>query len=302
MLAGAYCISVSYYLQLLASFALQSFSPHKIWIGKVVVTLILAGIGAIGAARGLKGIERMERTVVGINLSMIAALIVGLVYHNLAALGHGTWHLHRIAITSDKVHIVRILMGMLIVVQGFETSRFLGSEHSREERIRTMKWAQLLSSGIYIIFIAMMAVVINKIGNDDQSSITAIVNFSSVVAPILPILITITAIGSQFSAATADDAGCSGLLEAIFKRRVPVKFNYVIVSIMAIVLTWATDVYQIISYASRAFAFYYTLQCIIAILVLRRIPSVNSPKIKTGMYGFLAAFCILITLFGIPAG
>ena len=302
VLAGAYCISVSYYLQLLASFALQPFSLHEIWFGKMMVTLILTGIGAIGLARGLKGIERIERTVVGINLSMVAALIAGLVFHNVTTLGHGTWYLHRIAITSDKMHIVRILMGMLIVVQGFETSRFLGSEHSREERIRTMKWAQLLSSGIYIIFIALMAVVINKVGSDGQTGITAIVNFSKVVAPILPLLITITAIGSQFSAATADDAGCSGLLEAILKRRVPVKFNYVIVSIMAIVLTWATDVYQIISYASRAFAFYYTLQCVVAILILKKVPSVNFPKIKMGVYGFFAAFCILITLFGIPAG
>ena len=191
----------------------------------------------------------------------------------------------------DKVHIIRLLMGMLIVVQGFETSRFLGSEHSREERIRTMRQAQLISSGIYIVFVALMAVVIDQVGTDAQTGITAIVNFSKIVAPILPVLITITAIGSQFSAATADDAGCSGLLEAIFKRLASDKFNYVIASLMAIALTWATDVYQIISYASRAFALYYTLQCVVAILVLRRVPSITFPKTKTGMYGFLALLC-----------
>jgi hypothetical protein len=302
VLAAAYCISVSYYLQLLASFALQPLSLGGAWLGKMLVTCILSGIGAIGTARGLKGIERIERNVVGINLAMIAALLAGLIYHNIMTLGRGAWHLHHIAIAPDRLHLVRLLMGMLIVVQGFETSRFLGSEHSRPERIRTMRRAQLLSSGIYLVFIALMAVVIDKSGIGGQTGITAIVGYSVVVAPILPALITITAIGSQFSAATADDAGCAGLLETIFKRRVPARFDYVIVSVLAIGLTWATDVYQIISYASRAFAFYYALQCVVAFLVIKRVPSVKASKIKAGVYGFLAVFCTLITLFGIPAG
>jgi hypothetical protein len=147
-----------------------------------------------------------------------------------------------------------------------------------------------------------MAVVINKNGSEGQTGITAIVGFSVIVAPILPVLITITAIGSQFSAATADNAGCAGLLEIIFKRRVPARFDYVIVAVLAIALTWATDVYQIISYASRAFALYYALQCVVAILVIKRVPAVKAPKTKAGVYGLLAVFCTLITLFGIPAG
>lgn len=267
-----------------------------------MVTLILAGIGTIGFTRGLKGIERVERIVVGFNLSMIAALIAGLIYHNIITVVHGTWHIHHITIPYDKLHVIRLLMGMLIIVQGFETSRFLGLEHSQEERIRTMKWAQLISSGIYILFIALMAVVINKVGDENQTGITAILSFSKIFAPILPILITITAIGSQFSAATADDAGCSGLLEAIFRRRISSKFDYIIVSAMAIVLTWVTNVYQIISYASRAFAFFYALQCIVAILVMTKVTSVHSRTVKAIMCGVLALVCVFITLFGIPAG
>jgi hypothetical protein len=301
-LSGAYCISVSYYLQLLASFALQPLSLDTAWYGKALVTLILAGIGIVGIARGLKGIERVERIVVGFNLAMIAALIAGLIYHNIVNISQGTWNLHHIAIPSDKLHVLRLLMGMLIIVQGFETSRFLGSEPSRQERIRTMKWAQLISAGIYVLFISLMAVVINRVDGGSQSGITAIVGFSKIVAPVLPILLTITAIGSQFSAATADDAGCSGLLEALLKRRIRVKFDYIIVSAAAIVLTWFTDVYQIISFASRAFAFYYALQGIVAILVMRKVPSVHLRKAKTTLFGFITAVCALVTVFGIPAG
>lgn len=301
-LAGAYCVSVSYYLQLLAGFTLPSSVHDQAWIGKGLVTLILAGIAIVGALRGLKGIERVERMVVGINLAMIAALIAGLVYHNILTLSQGTWQLNPFPVPADKFHIARMLMGMLIVVQGFETSRFLGSEHSAGERIRTMRWAQLISTGIYLVFIGLMAVVINKGGLGGQAEITAIVGFSKIVAPILPIMITLTAIGSQFSAATADDAGCSGLLESILKGRVNVKFDYIIVSGAAIALTWITDVYQIISFASRAFAFYYALQCLVAILVLKSSPAVSSPGLKNILFVFLALVCAAVAWLGIPAG
>ncbi|QGY41041.1 hypothetical protein GM415_13195 [Pseudodesulfovibrio cashew] len=301
-LAGAYCVSVSYYLQLLASFALQPLSLTSAWIGKTLVTLILAGIGIIGTSRGLKGIEKVERIVVGFNLAMIAALVTGLVYHNAAHLTEGTWQLGQMPLPKDKFHILRILMGLLIVVQGFETSRFLGAEHSKEERIRTMRQAQLISAGIYLVFIAMMAVIMNGVSGAAQDGITAIVTLSGAVAPILPALITITAIGSQFSAATADDAGCSGLMEAIMTKRVPAKYAYLLVSSLAIALTWLTDVYQIISYASRAFALFYALQCVVALLVMRSSRAVEFSRRKAVMFGSLAAVCALVTLFGIPAG
>ena len=126
VLAGAYCISVSYYLQLLAGFGLKYFSLESAWYGKVLVTLILAGIGAVGTVRGLKGIERVERVVVGVNLAMIAALVAGLIHYNVTAVMDGAWQLHAIPFPDNTGHIVRLVMGMLIVVQGFETSRFLG--------------------------------------------------------------------------------------------------------------------------------------------------------------------------------
>jgi hypothetical protein len=300
-LAGAYCISVSYYLQLLASFALQplgSLSP--LW-GKGLVTLILVGIGAVGLLRGLKGIERLERVVVGINLAMIGALMAGLLYHNLLLAGQGGWRLASTSPQGDGLHILRVLMGMLVVVQGFETSRYLGSEHSREERVRSMRLAQGVSSAIYVAFIGLMAVVISNDASGGRTGITAIVEYSLAVAPVLPLLITVTALGSQFSAATADDAGCSGLLESIFGRWLPVKYDYVVVSAVSIVLTWMTDVYQIISVASRAFALYYVLQCAVAVLVARR-SSVAFPVLRQAAYGALGAVCLAVALFGIPAG
>ncbi|GAB6036461.1 hypothetical protein JCM15519_10200 [Fundidesulfovibrio butyratiphilus] len=302
VLAGAYCISVSYYLQLLAGFGLKYFSVDSALYGKILVTLILTAIGTVGTIRGLRGIERVERVVVGMNLAMIAALIAGLIHYNASAAMDGDWHLTPIALPGDYGQMIRLIMGLLIVVQGFETSRFLGSEHSAEERIRTMRAAQLISAAIYVVFVGLMALVIDRTGLDNSAGITAIVNYSGVVAPILPLLLTLTAVGSQFSAATADDAGCSGLLETILKGLVPVQCNYLVVSVAAIIITWLTDVYQIISYASRAFALFYVLQCVVAILVLRKVAPCPASWPRGVLYGLLGLICLGVTIFGIPAG
>jgi len=302
-LAGAYCVSVSYYLQLLAGFGLHYFPVQSPWVGKVLVTAILAGIGVAGTLRGLSGIERVERVVVGLNLAMIAALMAGLVLHNITALARGTWGLADLPVGGDASHVLRMVMGMLIVVQGFETSRFLGSEHPAGERIRTMRLAQIVSAGIYLAFLGLMAVVIGQGGAVSDTSITAIVGYSAIVAPVLPLLLTLTAVGSQFSAATADDAGCSGLLEAILGARIPAKYNYLLVSAASICLTWLTDVYQIISQASRAFALFYFLQCLVALFVLHSgRAEAGRVGVRTALFAALALACLGVTLFGIPAG
>lgn len=301
-LAGAYCVSVSFYLQLLASFAGKPFSFEGDLYKKITVTVILVGISLIGVFRGLKGIERVERIIVGVNLAMIGALIAGLIYHNVELISAGNWSLHASTFPSNKEHVIRMLMGMLIVVQGFETSRFIGSEHPPDQRIKTMRWAQLIASGIYIVFVGLITVVMSNSGGKNEVGITAIIGYAGTVAPILPILITITAIGSQLAAATADDAGCSGLLESIIGTRISSGYDYIIVSAISIVLTWVTDVYQIIDLASRAFAVYYAMQCIVAILVLKAESDVRTRSIRYLGYGILGLICITVAIFGIPAG
>ena len=302
-LTAAYCISVSYYLQLLAGFALQPLNLEAAWLAKSLTTGILVSIAALGAVRGLEGIERMERVVVGVNLALVAALITSLLYHNAAAAVQGGWHLRALPLPDDRWHMVRLLMGMLIVVQGFETSRFLGHEHPAEQRIRTMRQAQIISSVIYLVFLALMALVVNESGPlAGDAGITAIVHLAGVVAPILPLLITVTALGSQLAAATADDAGCAGLLESFIKRSLSSRWNYVMVSGAAVALTWLTDVYEIISFASRAFALFYALQCLVAVLVALKTRGLSRRPARLLLFGALGVFCLGITVLGIPAG
>jgi hypothetical protein len=48
------------------------------------------------------------------------------------------------------------LLGLIILVQGFETSRNLGAHYDGPTRIATKRYAQLLSSGIYFLFILLI--------------------------------------------------------------------------------------------------------------------------------------------------
>ncbi len=292
VLVGAYFISVTYYLQLLAAFALNVAGIDSPLAARLVTTGLLLLIGGIGIWRGLDALEKVEKYAVSLNLGMIAALLVGLAVYNVGRWTDGTWALPDISSDID-LHDLRVLLGLLIVVQGFETSRYLGDSHPAEQRIATMRTAQLVSTGIYLVFLALATVLFHDgLGAD----VTAIISMCKPVAVVLPILLTVAAIGSQFSAAVADNSGAGGLIEDITKHRLPMRFAYLLILLVTIAVTWETDVNAIIAYASRAFALYYMLQCVVALLVARKL------RQDVLRYAVLAVLCLLVFAFGVPTG
>jgi NADH:ubiquinone oxidoreductase subunit 6 (subunit J) len=62
----------------------------------------------------------------------------------------------------------------------------------------------------------------------------------------------------------ADTNGCGGLTQEMSRGRIHSRLAYTLLVAMALLLTWSANIYQIISYASRAFALYYALQCALA--------------------------------------
>jgi hypothetical protein len=292
VLAGSYFISVTYYLQLLAAFALHIFGIEAQHAASGVTTALLVLIGGIGMWRGLDELESVEKYAVSLNLGMIAALLTSLLVYNVQLLAGGQWHLPDVDSTID-LYDLRVLLGLLIVIQGFETSRYLGDTHPAEQRISTMRTAQIVSTVVYLLFLGLATVLFH---DDLGADVTAIIEMCRPVAVVLPVLLTIAAIGSQFSAAVADDSGAGGLIEDISNRRLSLRYAYLLIMLVTIALTWETNVNQIIAYASRAFAFYYALQCVVAFLVARRM------KRSSFMFGVLALICLAVFIFGVPTG
>lgn len=299
VLTCAYFISITYYLQLLAAFLLNTFDIKNEIAASGITTGLLVTIGGIGMWRGLDELEKVEKYAIALNLGMIGALLAGLCIYNVQQAADSLWELPRIS-SAVNFHDLRVLLGLLIVVQGFETSRYLGQEHPAEQRISTMRAAQLISTGIYLTFIALATILFHKnLGSD----VTAIISMSTPVASALPILLSVAAIGSQFSASVADTSGAGGLIQDILQGRISIRITYFLIIVITVALTWVTNVNEIIAYASRAFALYYTLQCIVACIVAwQNRNGLNRSKQRLCLFGFLSLICLLVFIFGIPSG
>ena len=292
-LAVAYVISVCYYLNLLGAFALSMVLPDSPMAGKLLTSLVLVFIAMIGWTRGLRGLERAESITVAIKLAVIAGLLGGMAHFTWQLAGQG-------ALQSGGGHFnwdsLRLSFGLIITVQGFETSRYLHEAYSADTRIRTMCRAQLLSSAIYLIYVGFAG--LDFAASSLPLKETAIIGMMQPIATVLPILLVVAALAAQFSAAVADTNGCGGLTQEMSGGRISSRLAYVALAVLALGLTWAADIYQIISYASRGFAVYYALQCALATRLSRE--EASSPWRTTG-FMLLTVLLAAAALLGIPA-
>ncbi len=293
VLSFAYVVSVCYYLNLLGAFFV-SLTPFDTPVNaKIVTTAALILVGLLGWIRGLRGLESAEQVSVGVKLSIIAGMLVGMSYHAAGLAFQGALQPNH---GNFGWHSVRIAFGLLITVQGFETSRYLKEAYDAKTRIATMKYSQWISTAIYVVFIGLASVEFSE--NNIGTKETAVIGMMRSVAIILPFLLVFAALASQFSAAVADTNGCGGLAEEVTKGKISSKLAYVILVSIAIVITWTANIYEIISYASRVFAAYYALQCLLAALLIRRS---NTSIVKLLLFASLTVFASIILIFGIPA-
>ncbi|MHC8491527.1 APC family permease [Thalassospira sp. SM2505] len=290
-LAFAYIISVSYYLNLLGAFAL-SLTPFKSGFdAKLLTTAVFITIVLVGWSRGFKSLEKMEYVSVSLKLAIIAGLLVGLMAH----FGHRALD-DALIFNPEKVtgwSAVTLTFGLLITVQGFETSRYLGSEYDARTRIRSMRLAQWLSTAIYLVYILLISYVFRP---DQMSpSETGIIDMMKIVAPILPFLLVAAALASQFSAAVADTSGSGGLFAELSRKRISERQAYLLLAVIGIALTWSADIYAIVSYASRGFAIYYGLQAGLSAVIAAK---QQAGWHRVGFYALLAALAAVIAVFG----
>ncbi|GAB4239313.1 MAG: hypothetical protein Kow0032_26340 [Methyloligellaceae bacterium] len=295
-LAIAYLISISFYIQLLAAFVLRGANLDNPFLANILATCILAFLGVVGFVRGFRNLEQLEELAVTIKLTVIAGLLAGLLGYNFELLEQGQWQFSQAPGTFDMKSL-RIALGALLIVQGFETSRYLGHVYSCDERVRSMRLAQLLASAIYVAFMVLVAAFLDP---SVPAKETAIIDYSATVAAILPILLILGAAAAQFSAAIADFVGSAGLAAGVFPV-VRERWLYPAIAVTVIALTWMTNVFEILTIASRAFAAYYLLQSLLALLAWK-VTGKGRPTILQSIQFSLGAIASAATLlFGLPA-
>ena len=288
VLGSAYVISVAYYLNLFGAFGLRLTPWDGAENARVLTTVMFAVILAVGWTRGFGALERMERLAVGLKLAIIGGLLFGLAVHFTDTAQQG-------ALVWPAPHLsgwgaLTLAFGLIVTVQGFETSRYLSS-YDAGVRIASMRLAQGIAAAIYMVYLLLLAYAFD-VGQGDLTE-TAIISMLQVVAPVLSILLVVAALSAQFSAALADTGGAGGLFTELTGGRIGPRQAYALLVAAGVALTWVADVFEIISYASRAFALYYAVQAWLA--GHRARPG----RARTG-YRALALLGLAMAIFGAP--
>lgn len=299
-LSFAYVTAVAFYLSLLSSFILTYAgfvdSPG---LERTLTTAIIVFIAVAGYIRGLGGLEKLEAYSMSLQLSIVVALLIGVFIYDFNFL-QSEQSLSLDVKDRNWLTKVFILSGILLVVQGFETSRFLGEKYSAQIRVRTMRRAQLISGALYVISVIALLPIVQHL-NLENFKIAEIVDATGLAATVLPLMLIVAAIMSQFSAAVADTVGAGGLASESSFGRLSTRKGYLVVSILAIILIWTADLLEIISYASRAFALYYLLQCVVALIASHHKYESKLHRMNLVWFTTLAGILAFIVIFAIPA-
>lgn len=293
-LALAYFVSVAYYLNLFSAFGLRLFGVVDPVLERIGATAAIAVIGAIGAVGGLRALERVEVAAVGLKLAVIAGVCVALGVALGVAWHDETLHWPAGVIPTDWQEL-RVLAGLVILVQGFETSRFLGAAYEPELRVRTMRRAQWIATGIYLAFIVL---VTRLLAGDlpREGGETYIVDLLRGLSPLAAPMVIIAALASQSSAAVADMNGAGGLLAESVRNRIRVRTGNLITALVAIALTWTSNIYGIITMATRVFVVYYCLQSLQAVMAAWQ----RGQWLRAALYGAGALLAGAIAVLALP--
>ena len=262
VLAFAYCISVAYYLNLFGAFGVKMTPLNAPVYGKALTSAVLILILAVGWLHGFAAMERMEQFTVSLKLGIIAGLLIGLVVYFAKQTAAGD--LIATAPASTGWAGLTLAFGLIVTVQGFETSRYLGDEYGAALRVRSMRLSQWIATGIYFAYALLLTYAFDARGIPLTE--TSIVDLLRVVSIVLPVLLVLAALAAQFSAAVADTSGAGGLVAELSKGKISARMAYLGLVSVGLALTWFVHIFEIINYASKAFALYYALQCAIAAL------------------------------------
>ena len=292
-LIGAYVISVCLYVHILSAFVLAGFGADSAFNKSLMTSVIIGVITVIGMAGGLAPLEKLERWALYLTLILLAVLLAGFAIFDIGQfLRPGAVSLPEWPGRSPW-EVATIVAGTLIIVQGFETTRYLGEQFDAGTRIKASRWSQYFSLGVYIVFVALAQPLVASLnGEYGENSLIALAGTASVLLPI-PLIIAATL--SQFSAAVADILAAAANLREASRGRIAPRWGYLALGTAAMALAWSGSTFAIIALASRAFAFYYLMQCVVAYSVCRN----TAERARFVGIGIVLAF---VLIFAVPAG
>jgi hypothetical protein len=286
----AYVISVCLYLHILSAFVLGGFGADTELNENILTTAVIATITVIGMTKGLAMLEGLEQWALYITFLIILLLLVGFAHYDWAAWQSSAGIKLPKMLDHTPWQVLTIVAGTLIVVQGFETPRYLGKMFDTKVRVSASRWSQLISTTVYVVFVALALPLVPALnGQYDDNSL---IKLAGIASSLLVMPLIIGAAVSQFSAAVADTLTASGNMAEVTHGHLKAKWGYIFVGGGAIALTWSANTLEIIALASRAFAFYYMLQCFVAVSVSKSTGQRVAMMVVAAALGFIAVFAV----------
>lgn len=172
----------------------------------------------------------------------------------------------------------------------------MGKQFDAPTRIRSMWIAQVVSGIIYVAFFLLLSPLLDQLAKG--SGVATIITVSATVSVLLPVSLTIAAGASQFSASVANSAGNQGLIGQLSGGKIDGRHACVLIAMVGIAILLTLNVDSVIALASRAFAFFYAIQCFEAWCVARHRAE---DKAKSGMFLGLAIVSAAVGIFGVPS-
>jgi hypothetical protein len=293
-LIAASVVNVGYYAQLLMTLVWLPLDLYSPGLVAATAALLLLALMVYGFAKGLLALNDMGNRTTAFNLSAIGAILVAFATYNVQLLVGGDFQRPDLDPPVDE-EAFRKLLGLFVLVQGFESARYLGAYFSARKRVESMRAAQYLSSVVYVLFVALSLVLFTTtaVPND----VTAIFEVSEQVSVFLPFLIMVAAVGSQLSAIVSDTETRTEMLAQQLGDRVPRRWTFPLFLVPAILVVLLTDVASIVALASRIFAVYFLSQALIAGQLAWRARRWSWVAFFAG----IAAAMAVVAVFGIPS-
>lgn len=291
----SYLVSIAFYIHLLSAFSLSLFGVTAEMAKDLLSSGILIMIGLLGYLKGMTHLEFIGRIAVNVKIALILSLCFGVFAY--------AWFYQGFQYVSEPVcpgltfASFRKIAGILLLIQGFEISRYLGYQYSGPVRIQSMKYAQIFSSCVYLFFVWCMMFVLGKITTVTE---TTLMQSLSGLSPLLGLVLLSGGVFSQFSSALADTTGCNGILFESLKNKLSMRHGYIILTCVSLMIIWSTNVLENITLASRLFAFYYFLQTIEALYVLFIQP--QKQWLKIIRFVFVSFAMMFVFLFAQSSG
>jgi hypothetical protein len=186
----------------------------------------------------------------------------------------------------------RKIIGPFAIVQGFEAARYIGGHFGAEQRITSIRLAQVISTVVFVLLIASILVLFLPPLVDPVDG-TAIFQVSEAIGDTMPYLLLLAAIGSQTGAIIGATSSRSDVLVT---AKVARKISFLVILLPAILVVILTDINVAVNLASRVFAAYFLIQATLAGLLARR--KGNWPAV--GGFVLVGPAMATIMIFGLP--